>query len=175
MRKLTPALGVFLILAGLALGAARADMPAPQATPWQEFSYPEDGFAIAGPSQAARVLEKSGAAGETTHAYAFPAGAIGAAFLVKVTRNAASRRDNEAKLKEISGHNPSVMKAVSQAGMQGVQFGFEDTDTASIGRILAADRMIYTILAQGPTGQYPPADLNRWLDSFRLLDQKSGK
>lgn len=174
-RKRPCLIGAIVIAAGLALNGARADMPAPQPTPWREFAYPEDGFAIAGPSQAPRMLEKSGLPGETTHAYAFPAGAVGAAFLVKVTRNTASRRDNENKLKEIAGHNPRVMKAVNQAGMQGVQFGFEDTDTSSIGRIFAAERMIYTILAQGPTGEYPPADLNRWLDSFRLLEKKSGK
>lgn len=179
MRKWALSLGAIVIAAGLAVDAARAGMPAPQpapslTNPWREFAYPEDGFAIAGPSQAARMLEKSGSPGETTHAYAFPSGVIGAAFLVKVTRNTASRRANEDKLKEITGHNPSVMKAVRQAGLQGVQFGFEDTDTSSIGRIFAADRMIYTILAQGPTGDYPPAHLNRWLDSFRLLDKKSG-
>jgi hypothetical protein len=164
-------LPLFVIAAGLA-GSALADMPPPQAIPWPEFAYPEDGFAITGPSVARRVVEKG--QGET-HAYSFTSATIGAAFLVKVTRNTATRGDNERKLRDIGAHNPKVMKAVTQAGLQGVQFGFEDTDNSSIGRILATDRMIYTILAQGPVGAYPPLALNQWLDSFRLLDPGAGK
>ena len=165
----------FVIAAGLA-GGVRADMPPPAPTPWQEFAYPEDGFAITSPAVARRMVEKSaGAAGAETHAYAFTPGPIGAAFLVKVTRNTASRGDNERKLRDITSHNPKVMKSVTQAGMQGLQFGFEDTDSSSIGRIFASDRMIYTILAQGPVGEYPPLALNQWLDSFRLLDPRTGK
>lgn len=162
---------LILIGAGLA-GGAVADMPPP--APWQEFAYPEDGFAITGPVVAPRVVEK-GAGALETHAYAFKSGTIGAAFLVKVTRNAATRGDNEQKLRDITSHNPKVMKSVTQAGMQGLQFGFEDTDSSSIGRIFATDRMIYTILAQGPVGEYPPLALNQWLDSFRLLDPRTGK
>jgi hypothetical protein len=167
-----------LIAAGLAgtLSAAVADMPEPLATPWQEFSYPEDGFAITGPEAARKVLEKSQAeGGAQTHAYAFKSGTIGAAFLVKVTRNTASRGDNEQKLRDITAHNPKVMKTVTQAGMQGLQFGFEDTDSSIIGRIFATDHMIYTILAQGPVGEFPPLALNQWLDSFRLLDPRPAK
>ena len=87
-----------------------------------------------------------------------------------MTHNTATRGANEQKLRDITAHNPKVMKSVTQAGMQGLQFGFEDTDSSSIGRIFATDRMIYTILAQGPVAAYPPLALNQWLDSFRLLD-----
>ncbi|MHB1207721.1 MAG: hypothetical protein ACYCZX_19310 [Rhodospirillaceae bacterium] len=159
--------------AGL-VASALAARPGLAATPWREFSYPEDGFAITGPAVAPRVVEK-GAGALETHAYTFKSGTIGAAFLVKVTRNTATKGDNEQKLRDITSHNPKVMKSVTQAGMQGVQFGFEDTDSSSIGRIFATDRMIYTILAQGPVGEYPPLALNRWLDSFRLLDPRTGK
>jgi hypothetical protein len=161
-------------LAGSAPQTALADMPQPSVTPWTEFAYPEDGFAITGPSVAHQVVEKGQGEGET-HAYAFTPGTIGAAFLVKVTRNTATRSDNEQKLRDITAHNPKVMKSVTQAGLQGLQFGFEDTDSSSIGRIFATDRMIYTILAQGPVGEYPPLALNQWLDSFRLLDPRTGK
>lgn len=172
-RNLGGHLSAILIAVGLA-GAALADMPAPRTTPWREFAYPEDGFAIAGPAAAARVAEAP-TGGSATHAYTFKSGIIGAAFLVKVTRNTASRGDNEQKLREITAHNPKVMKSFTQAGMQGVQFGFEDTDSSSIGRIFAAEHMIYTILAQGPVGEYPPPALNQWLDSFRLLDSRTAK
>ncbi len=172
-RTLGGLLAAILVSAGLAAGltgSALADTPKPPVTPWKEFAFPEDGFAITGPSAAPRVAEQPTDSGSATHGYTFKSGTIGAAFLVKVTRNSASRGDNEQKLREISAHNPRVMKAMTQAGMEGVQFGFEDTDTSSIGRIFATEHMIYTILAQGPVGQYPPVALNRWLDSFRLLD-----
>ena len=159
-------LTVFLMALTGPLGCAGRSAHAAATDGWMEYVYADDGFAIRGPSQAVAVNEQG--EDSPTHAYAIFEG-VGVSFTVKVTLNDASRDENERSLKIVAERNPRVVKAIKQAGMNGVKVGFDDKDGATHGRILAGEGRIFTIFAQGPAKDYPAAVLEHWLDTFRLV------
>jgi hypothetical protein len=148
-----------------------------QNSPWKEYSFPNDGFAITLPSPP-NVHPDSQAPDITVYTVLLPKG-IGVSL--RVTHQ---DRDCLAAFEDIktgtwqSAHNvdSATFQSVSVNNYPSVAFQYKPgAKTTLSDNYYCVNRRWYTISAAWPNSHSRPEDVNRIIKSFHLLNQPSHK
>lgn len=147
---------------------------------WKEYVYAEDGFAISSPREPA--VQKSTVPvkmGEVeVHLYNIPLEKYQVVILYSPfhpnDKRTAEQALNDGKQPLLqSGAKLISEKPVSLGKYPGLEVEAENARYRQHGRFYVVERKMYAIIASTSQGKaFPAEELQRWFDSFRLVEPK---
>jgi hypothetical protein len=165
----------------IALGATAALAE----TPWQEYVYADDGFAISAPAEPSQEQFPIYVVGGTANAHVYSIAASGdSEFMVYIFKRHPDDKRSEVQFHEHAqqgavGAVKGKLHAKSELALgnyRGAEMEFEsqhgeaDRKNHHVrSRYYLVGRLVYHLMAVAPVGQPLPADTNRWFASFRLI------
>jgi hypothetical protein len=159
-----------------AIGLFVATLAPSQTADWKEHAYPEDGFAIAAPSEPTfqKQTMKAVPGDVEAHIYTVPL-KNAQLMLMCASLNANDKRTPEEVLNDVKkvvnvvDTKLVLEKKISLGDHPGIEIELEDAQYHQHSRSYLVDRRVYTLVAATYKDLQFPSEMQRWYDSFRLL------
>jgi hypothetical protein len=164
-----------LTLALLAGGAAAA---CAQSAPWQDYTYPADGFALSSPRPPALSRQNADGAGGTVelHFYSIEIGdGVGFMVIASALHPSDQRPVDQILTDAKSGGARAIDgqivrdRPVTLGKVPGVEIEVVAKDFHARARYYLVGRMLYQVMSLAPTARPILADTDRFYKSFHLL------
>jgi hypothetical protein len=161
-----------------AIGLFVATLVLSQTVDWKEHAYPDDGFAIAAPSEPTfqKQIMKAVPGEVEAHIYIVPL-KNAQLMLICATLHPNDKRTPEEVLSDakkvvnVTDSKLAFEKKISLGEHPGIEIELEDAQYHQHSRAYLLDRRVYTLVAATYKNLPFPPEMQRWYESFRLLSK----
>ena len=166
-----------LMLAVCSAGLACKRTPAPESG-WREYSYPDDGFSLQAPSQPGFEKQQSATASGNIEMRQYSldlTSDVQIMMSVSDFPNANHATPKDALEGAVSGsiQNTKATKTsekdIQLQNVPGIEFEAETSGYHLLGRYYWKNNRLFALMAVSPSGQAPPPDELKVLDSLRFI------